>query len=222
MGERAAGGEPAGNARRDTVTSRRLSSVWLVGLSGAGKSTVGPLLARELDWRFVDLDRMIETAAAARAGEIFRIEGEAGFRRREVETTRRLAVERGLVVATGGGWAANPEAARIPEGCVRVWLRVAPETAAARLRRGSGTRPLLEGRDPADILAELLVRRERSYARAEIAVDTDGRSPEQVVAAVMERLATGGVRMAGGRDDRPDPGAAATGENADRENREPT
>jgi len=182
------------------VTAR--TSVWLVGLSGAGKSAVGPRVARRLGWEFVDLD----DAVAARAGEpipeIFRRGGEARFRRFEAEATAGVAGRGGVVVSTGGGWMARRDLERSWPGCVRVWLQVEPETAAARLAAAAGSRPLVSGVDPGASLARMLAKRRGAYAEAEVAVETDGRGPDEVADLVLERLRRLGVpegELTGGR-----------------------
>lgn len=168
-------------------------SVWLVGLSGAGKSAVGPRVARRLGWEYVDLDDHVVARAGESVPEIFRSGGEARFRRLEAESTAALAGRGGVVVATGGGWMARRDLERSWPGCVRVWLGVAPETAAARLASAPGARPLVSDEDPAASLARLLAERRAAYAEAEVAVDTDGVEPEDVADLVLERLRRLGV-----------------------------
>ena len=103
----------------------------LVGLRGAGKSTIGPLLARRLDVPFVELDTLIEEAAGLPAAQIFEIHGESYFRRLERETLRRFLAEAGpFILATGGGLVAEPETlALLQEGTRTVWLSAAPESS---------------------------------------------------------------------------------------------
>ncbi|MBX3173560.1 MAG: hypothetical protein KF709_04065 [Gemmatimonadaceae bacterium] len=91
-----------------SIDSAQVTRLVLVGLPGAGKSTVGPLVAAALGWTFVDLDAEIEREAGKSVPEIFAAEGEAGFRRREREATARLANRRQVVVAPGGGWMLDP------------------------------------------------------------------------------------------------------------------
>lgn len=168
-----------------------LASVWLVGLSGAGKSTVGPIVAGRLGFRFVDLDRRVERLAGCSVERIFATEGEGAFRALEAAASREVMEEEGVVVATGGGWMARTDLPRTVRGCIRVWLRVRPETAIHRLAdSGSEPRPLLAGSDPVADLRRLLGARERAYAEAEMSVDTDGLGPGEVADVVMERLAT--------------------------------
>lgn len=163
----------------------------LVGLMGAGKTTVGRLLAAEIGARFVDLDASIEARAGRSVADLFAARGEPGFRRLEAEATAALCGspdggDRRLVVAAGGGWMAN-EAARaaLPDAVV-VWLDVGPREAAERLRNQPGVRPLLEGRDPEAALRALLAERLPAYGQATYTVDTEGRTPGQVARRVAE------------------------------------
>lgn len=163
--------------------------IWLVGLSGAGKSTIGPLLAQRLGYRYVDLDREVEALSGETIPRLFRVGGEAEFRRFEARATSRAARATDVVVATGGGWMARRDIDRASGGRVRVWLRVRPETAIHRLsREGAEARPLLAGPDPAAALATLLAAREAAYAEAEVVLETDGREPEDVVEVALRSL----------------------------------
>jgi len=168
----------------------------LVGLSGAGKTVVGELLAARLDWPFLDLDSEVERAAGCSIADLFAREGERAFRDLEGRVTRAAAVESRTVVSTGGGWMARPELRDIWPDAVRVWLRVEPGSAVSRLARNRSTRPLLAGPDPEAALRRLLADRLPAYRLAEIAVRTDGLAPEAVVDATLDRLAEAGQRPA--------------------------
>lgn len=170
-----------------------LRRILLVGFMGSGKSTVGPLLARALSWRFEDFDAHVEEAAGRSIPEIFREEGEARFRRIEDRVARTLLERDEVVLGSGGGWAAAPgRLSDLPQGTLSVWLRVSPEVAI--LRAGAGPdRPLLAVADPLGRARSLLAARQEAYAGADLSVDTDGRTPEDVtgtILALIERRTT--------------------------------
>lgn len=165
--------------------------VVLVGFMAAGKSTVGRRLARRVGYGFVDLDRAVEELAGRSVPEIFREEGEAAFRALEARATRELDERREVVVAAGGGWMARPALRDRWAEAVRVWLRVSPEEAVRRLGEDLASRPMLDPGDPVGAAGRLLESRRGDYARAEVAVDTDGRTPEEVAREVLRRLRAG-------------------------------
>lgn len=168
--------------------------MWLVGLMGAGKTTVGQRLAELLALPFVDTDAEIERAAGRSVAEIFAAEGEAGFRAREREAVERAAVAGPRVVSLGGGAIAQPGVAeRLGEAGTIVYLRARPATLVARVGEGED-RPLLRGLDAAGRLARLeaLLRdRSRHYERASVVVDVDDRDADSVARLVIERLDAG-------------------------------
>lgn len=169
-------------------------SIWLVGLSGAGKSTVGPILAGQLGWDFVDLDGLVEELGGRTVSQVFREDGEAAFRGLEAEAAALAAGFGEVVVSTGGGWMARRDLDRAAEGRIRVWLRVRPEVAIHRLSKdGEAERPLLARPDPEAALAAVFAKREAAYAEAELSVETEGLGPEEVAAEVLRRLRTYGI-----------------------------
>lgn len=162
------------------------SRIFLVGLSGGGKSTVGRLVARRLGWDFADSDDEIERAARRSVPEIFEKEGEARFRERELEVLRALADREPIVVATGGGAPTTPGSRAVMGSGFVVWLAVSPEEAAKRLAADSGAseRPLLAG-DARMRLEALFQARREIYAGADAAIDVDDLEPEQVADEVV-------------------------------------
>jgi 3-dehydroquinate synthase len=165
-------------------------TVWLVGMMGAGKSTLGPALARALKRRFVDADAEIERAAARTIAQIFAAEGERAFRARERALQDALAGSP-AVVALGGGAIAQPGA---PErlastGCV-VYLRARADTLLARIG-DARERPLLAGLSAAQRRARveaLLAERKTGYESAQIVLDTDDGRPQALVRELAGRL----------------------------------
>ena len=161
--------------------------VVLVGFMGAGKSTVGPLVARALGWEFVDLDEEIARREGCPAGEIIREQGIARFRRVESQAGSDVLGRTRVVVAAGGGWATEPgHMASLGRGSLSVWLRVSPAMALARIEGSSNSRPLLEGPDSQAAAEALLRRRTLHYGQSDITIETEGRSPEEVARAILE------------------------------------
>ncbi len=141
-------------------------NIFLIGMPGAGKTTVGKALAKQLALRFVDADKELVSRTGVSIATIFEIEGEPGFRAREVELISKLVIERGIVLATGGGAildAANRIALR-EHGAV-VYLQTGLAELRERTRRDT-KRPLLQGDDPEAVLSALLQIREPLYREA--------------------------------------------------------
>jgi shikimate kinase len=160
----------------------------LVGLMGAGKSTVGRRLADRLGLPFVDADAEVERSAGLAIGEIFARFGETRFRDRERKVMARLAAGPPRVIAAGGGALVDDQTRRLLlEQCLAVWLDAEIETLAERVGGDDG-RPLLKGRDAGIVLADHALRRKPAYALAPIRVRSDHRSPEQVVDAIIAAL----------------------------------
>jgi shikimate kinase len=160
----------------------------LVGLMGAGKSTVGRRLAKRLGIPFVDADEEIERAADHSIPEIFDRFGEPAFRDGERRVIARLIEGPAKVIATGGGAFMN-EATRalILDRCTAVWLDAQVPTLARRVARRN-TRPLLRERDPAEVLTELAERRNPVYAEAHVRIPTEPVAHEEVVNRIVEAL----------------------------------
>ncbi len=168
-------------------TASRERALLLAGMMGAGKTSVGQLLARHLGWEFVDSDACLEQTHARPIREIFALEGEARFRVLEREALEKLPA-RQAVVALGGGAVVDPATRKLlrAKGAL-VWLDASPETLADRVG-AAGERPLLadlEGAERIERLRELRAERAAAYADSDLRVDTDGLSPEQVCAAVL-------------------------------------
>jgi shikimate kinase len=179
------------------LTASRPARVVLVGFMGAGKSTVGPLVARRLGWEFVDLDDEIEAATGRTAAEIFATDGEAAFRAAERAAAERVCRHEGLVLATGGGAFTVPETRlALQHGALTVWLRCEIDTLLARIP-ADGSRPLAANRAT---IRPLLVGREPSYALADLTVDTTRTAPAEVARIVAAAALRGGNKGEGTRD----------------------
>nr|WP_274601970.1 shikimate kinase AroK [Pseudomonas typographi] len=161
----------------------------LVGPMGAGKTTIGRLLAKELRLPFRDSDKEIETRTGANIPWIFDREGEAGFRDREAAMLAELCAYDGLVLATGGGAVMRDENRKaLYAGGRVVYLHASVEQQVGRTARDRN-RPLLRTADPAATLRALLAVRDPLYREiADIVVETDERPPRMVVFDILERL----------------------------------
>ena len=167
--------------------------VILIGSPGAGKSTVGRRVAKQLGVAFLDSDAEIEREAGVSVSDIFVTEGEAAFRDRETATVLRCLAEHPGVLSLGGGSVMREETRAALEGHRVVWLRVSLSDAASRVGMNTA-RPLLLGNVRAT-LGSLLEQRNPIYeAVASDVVDTSGRSLRQVVDAVLETLGNDGGR----------------------------
>jgi shikimate kinase len=181
-------------AQRGTATEpgarQQLSRLILTGFMGAGKSTVGAILAREMGWRFIDLDDVIEASSQRTVAEIFRDYGEADFRRREREAVEQLSNQEQIVLALGGG-AVEDESIRSllvhpPHNCV-VFLEAPLPELLARCTRGGKIRPLLA--EP-ESLAARHSHRLPYYRTAHVTVATNGLAPQAVADRVLEHVST--------------------------------
>ncbi len=158
--------------------------VVLVGFMGAGKSTVGRLVARRLRYAFEDMDRRIERRTGRSIAAIFREDGEEAFRALERDEARELSRLSRRVIAAGGGAFARPEVrAALQEGAVCVWLRGDLEVLLARLP-ADGSRPLAGNHA---IMRALLADREPTYSMADVTVDATG-TPDEVADRVVALL----------------------------------
>jgi shikimate kinase len=166
-----------------------IERVVLLGFMAAGKTAVGAELARRLGWMHLDLDVFIERREDRRIRDIFARDGEARFRELESAVTRDVAAMRGVVLSPGGGWITGPgNLEALGAGTLSVWLRVSPEVAVRRAAEAPGERPLLAGPDPLAAARRLLEARAPLYARADVQVDTGGRSPAQVADLIETEL----------------------------------
>ena len=173
-------------------------TVVLVGLMGAGKTTVGRRLAEALGAPFRDSDDEIAQAAGMDVPSIFATLGEAAFREGEQRVIRRLLDDPPHVLATGGGAFMNPETRAVVRArAVSVWLRADLETLVERTAR-KADRPLLRAGDPAEILARLMAQRHPTYAEADIVIDSEPGAPhESVVERIVAALRRAGALRAG-------------------------
>ncbi len=166
------------------------NNIFLVGLMGAGKTTIGRILARKLGMRFIDADYEIEARSGASIPWIFEIEGEPSFRRREAEVVRDLTALKGVVLATGGGAILNPASrAYLKQRGTVIYLRANVNSILARTSHDKN-RPLLQTADPRKRIEELAEQREPFYQEvADVIIDTGRPNVQSMVQTIMTHLA---------------------------------
>ena len=165
-------------------------NIYLIGMMGCGKSSVGPELAKLLGYRFIDADSVIAAAAGCSISEIFDSQGEAGFRLLETQVLHQISQWHSLVVATGGGvvtTSANWGSLR--QGLV-VWLQVDAAQLLARLQGQPGDRPMLQKPNPETELLKLLQARAAQYSQADLSIAAGCANPAQVAAEIVAALPT--------------------------------
>ena len=162
---------------RDDASRR--TRIALVGLRGAGKTTLGAALARELHWPFIELDREIERDAAVSLSELFMLYGQSGYRRIERRCLERvLDTHDRFVLAVGGGIVSEPETFHLLlDRCFTVWVRAAPEEHMGRVVAQGDFRPMEGSTEAMDDLKRILAAREPLYRQADAVVDTSGADP---------------------------------------------
>jgi shikimate kinase len=164
-------------------------NIYLVGLMGAGKSTVGKLLARKLDRRFIDADALIEERCGVKIPVIFEMEGETGFRKREAQAIKEAVQEESIVLATGGGAVILPENRTLlsSRGTV-IYLHAGPTELWYRTKGGEG-RPLLQTGDARQTLENLYRVRDPLYREiADHVIETGKPSVNQLVHTLLMQL----------------------------------
>lgn len=163
-------------------------TVALVGMMGAGKSSVGKRLAARLDLPFRDADTEIETAAGCSINEIFKRYGEPAFRDGERRVIARLLSEPPQVLATGGGAFIDPATrAEIKKCAVSIWIKAPLDVLLSRVTRRD-TRPLLKNGDPREILEQLLAERDPIYAEADLSINSADGPHAQAVENIVDAL----------------------------------
>lgn len=167
----------------------QLSSISLVGPMGAGKSTIGRLLAKELGLDFKDSDKEIEERTGASIPLIFDLEGEQGFRDREEQIISELSQNNQQVLATGGGVVLRPSnRASLRRNTTVIYLYTSVKRQLERTAKDRN-RPLLQTENPEQVLEELLALRDPLYREvADLVIETDSRPPRLVVQEILEHL----------------------------------
>ena len=177
-------------------SDRRIVNLALIGFMGAGKSSVGRLVAEQLHFDYLDTDEMIQARTGRTIANIFEKGGEAAFRKFEEQVVAELAARRQTVISTGGGLPVNPQnLASLKSHALTVYLWASPEKIWERVRNQTH-RPLLCGPNPRQKISELLAAREPFYRQADVLINTDLRSAREVAQQVVHqfKLAQSGHR----------------------------
>ncbi|MCU0526219.1 MAG: shikimate kinase [Elainella sp. Prado103] len=166
------------------------TNLYLIGMMGAGKSTIGQQIAKQLDYRFFDTDQVIEQATGQAIRDLFAGMGEMEFRRLETQVLSELAPYTRLVVATGGGIVSQSQNWSYLRHGLVIWLNVPIEVLYQRLQQDT-TRPLLQTADPLAKLQLLLQERRSLYAQADLEIPIEASdTTEQVVDRVLSQIPT--------------------------------
>jgi XRE family transcriptional regulator, aerobic/anaerobic benzoate catabolism transcriptional regulator len=175
------------------AVDHRSARIALIGLRGAGKSTLGRMLAAQRGVGFMELDREIEREAGMDISAVFELHGQAGFRRLERRVLERLVTEPAAsVLAAGGSIVADSATFALLLGNWRtVWVRAAPEEHMQRVVDQGDLRPMHDNRQAMDDLRAILASREQLYAKADLVLDTAGRTPAQSFQDLVALLDTG-------------------------------
>jgi XRE family transcriptional regulator, aerobic/anaerobic benzoate catabolism transcriptional regulator len=175
-----------------SATTHRASfaGIALIGLRGAGKSTLGKVLAKKIGWNFVELNKEIEAQNGLSIAEIIALYGQEGFRRMEQNAlTQLLARKEPMVLATGGGIVSEPLTFDlILSSFYTIWLKAEPEEHMGRVRKQGDLRPMADDRSAMAELRNILVSREPLYARASATVDTAGLSVDAAAARLIDTV----------------------------------
>ena len=167
------------------------SGIALIGLRGAGKSTLGKMLAKKIGWSFVELNKEIEAQNGLSVAEIIALYGQEGFRRMEQAALGQLLARKELMVlATGGGIVSEPLTFDlILQSFYTIWLKARPEEHMARVRSQGDLRPMADDRSAMAELRTILLSREPLYARASAVVDTSGLSVDAAATRLVDAVA---------------------------------
>jgi XRE family aerobic/anaerobic benzoate catabolism transcriptional regulator len=175
-------------SHRERVSRKTI--IALVGLRGAGKSSIGARLAQKLGTPFAELDALVEREASMSLAQVFSMHGESYYRRLEFDALKTILQKtKPMILATGGSIVTDPRTwSIVKHNCTTVWLKASPEVYWNRLLKQGDTRPMKNNPSAMAELRALLAAREPLYAQADYVVDTSGLSLTQAVAAVLRAL----------------------------------
>jgi len=165
-----------------------MKNIILTGFMGTGKTAVAKELSRLLNLKMVDIDNEIEKAEGITINEIFKRYGESKFRGIETEMIKKISSEKNLIISTGGGVVLREENIRmLKENGIIICLIATPETIFERTKNNSD-RPLLQVSDPLKKIKELLEFRMPFYKKADIIINTEGKTPLQIAEEIIEEI----------------------------------
>lgn len=154
-----------------------MERVFLIGYMGCGKSTIGRYIAKDMGWRFIDMDDYVEKQIGCSISQFFADKGEDEFRKAEAQALKNLATEHNAIIATGGGAPCHFDNIDVMRAAgLTIYIKVEPEVLAARLKDAKNQRPLLAGKSDdelLDFISSQLKKREPFYSKAEMSVDGD-------------------------------------------------
>jgi XRE family aerobic/anaerobic benzoate catabolism transcriptional regulator len=181
---------------------RRASRIALIGLRGAGKSTIGRLTAGAVGMPFLELNEEIEQASGMPVNDVIALYGQEGYRRLEQQSVERVAATHdAIVLAVAGGIVSEPDTfTYLLRHFHTIWLKAQPEEHMTRVRAQGDERPMAGSPAAMDELRSILTSREALYARAEAVVDTSGKTIEESLADVLETIKAHGLLDGGGGD----------------------
>jgi XRE family transcriptional regulator, aerobic/anaerobic benzoate catabolism transcriptional regulator len=175
---------------RESAASERGHRIALVGLRGAGKTTLGQMLAKKLGWPFVELNRVVEQEYGASVSMLIEMSGVTTFRRYEQASLEKVIAEHDkVVIATAGGIVANPETyALLLRRTHTIWVQAQPQEHMSRVMAQGDFRPMAENRAAMNDLVAILDARRADYAQAEAQLDTSGEKIEQSLSKLLKRV----------------------------------
>ena len=163
-------------------------NIFLIGMMGSGKSQTGPVLAKMINYAFVDTDDVIEKASKQSISSIFEKDGEKVFRDVEKKVLKEISQHHSLVIATGGGLVTLPENWGILHQGIVIWLDLDLKRSIKRLESDKKKRPLLIGDDLAENFSQIYESRKPIYLESDLRIEVEDQSPYEVATMIVERL----------------------------------
>ena len=163
-------------------------NIFLIGMMGSGKSQTGPVLAKMINYAFVDTDDVIEKASKQSISSIFEKDGEKVFRDVEKKVLKEISQHHSLVIATGGGLVTLPENWGILHQGIVIWLDLDLKRSIKRLESDKKKRPLLIGDDLAENFSQIYESRKPIYLESDLRIEVEDQSPYELATIIAERL----------------------------------